>query len=85
MKKIFRFSTPLVAIAMILTTIVSSAYGKGTRGLATVTGTVRDNRGLPLAGALIQIVREGANKIVKEARTAADGSFSAKIPAEDIH
>src|SRR6185295_7057613 len=81
MKKIFRFSAPLVALAVILTTIASSAYGKGTRGLATVTGTVRDNRGMPLAGALIQIVREGANKIVKEARTATDGSFSAKIPA----
>ena len=81
MKKIFRFSTPLVAIAVILTTVCASAYGKGTRGLATVTGTVRDNRGMPLAGALIQIVREGANQIVKEARTAADGSFSAKIPA----
>jgi hypothetical protein len=81
MKKIFRFSTPLVAIVVILTTMASSGYGKGTRGLATVTGTVRDNRGVPLAGALIQIVREGANKIVKEARTAADGSFSAKIPA----
>jgi hypothetical protein len=81
MKKIFRFSTPLVALAVILTTLASSAYGKGTRGLATVTGTVRDNRGVPLAGALIQIVREGANKIVKEARTATDGSFTAKIPA----
>ncbi len=81
MKKIFRFSTPLVAIAVILTTVCSSAYGKGTRGLATVTGTVRDNRGMPLAGALIQMIREGANKIVKETRTSADGSFSAKIPA----
>ena len=81
MKKIFRFSTPLVALAVILTTVASSAYGKGTRGLATVTGTVRDNRGVPLAGALIQIVREGANKIVKEARTATDGTFSARIPA----
>ena len=81
MKKIFRFSTPLVALAVILTTICASAYGKGTRGLATVTGTVRDNRGLPLAGALIQMIREGANKIVKETRTSADGSFSAKIPA----
>jgi hypothetical protein len=81
MKKIFRFSMPLVALAVILTTVASSAYGKGTRGLATVTGTVRDNRGVPLAGALIQIVREGANKIVKEARTATDGTFSARIPA----
>ncbi|HEV8587972.1 MAG TPA: carboxypeptidase-like regulatory domain-containing protein [Pyrinomonadaceae bacterium] len=81
MRKIFRFSTPLVAIALILTTLGSLSYGKGTRGLATITGTVRDNRGLPLAGALIQMIREGANKIVKETRTAADGSFSARIPA----
>lgn len=81
MRKIFRFSVPLVAIAVMVTTIGSSAYGKGPRGLATVTGTVRDHRGMPLAGALIQMIREGANKIVKETRTAADGTFSAKIPA----
>ncbi|HEV2904870.1 MAG TPA: carboxypeptidase-like regulatory domain-containing protein, partial [Pyrinomonadaceae bacterium] len=81
MRKAFKFSAPLVAIAVMLMTIASSAYGKGPRGLATVSGTVRDNRGLPLSGVLIQIIREGAKKVVKEARTAADGSFSAKIPA----
>jgi hypothetical protein len=81
MKKIFRFSAPLVAIAVMTGTIATSAYGKGARGLATITGTVHDNRGTPLPGALIQLIREGANKIVKETRTAADGSFSAKIPA----
>ncbi|HKP36894.1 MAG TPA: carboxypeptidase-like regulatory domain-containing protein [Pyrinomonadaceae bacterium] len=81
MKKIFRFSAPLVALAVIVTTFAASAYGKGTRGLATITGTVRDNRGMPLAGALIQLIREGANKAVRETRTSADGSFSAKIPA----
>ena len=81
MRKAFKFSAPLVAIAVMLMTNASSAYGKGPRGLATVSGTVRDHRGLPLSGALIQIIREGAKKVVKEARTAADGSFSAKIPA----
>jgi hypothetical protein len=81
MRKAFKFSAPLVAIAVMLMTIASSAYGKGPRGLATVSGTVRDHRGLPLSGALIQIIREGAKKVVTEARTAADGSFSAKIPA----
>lgn len=81
MRKAFRFSAPLVAIAVMVTTFAASAYGKGPRGLATVTGTVRDHRGMPLAGALIQMIREGANKIVKETRTAADGSFTAKIPA----
>lgn len=81
MRKLFRFSAPLVALAIMATTLVASAYGKGTRGLATITGTVRDNRGMPLAGALIQLIREGANKVVKETRSAADGSFSTKIPA----
>lgn len=81
MRKAFKFSAPLVAIAVMLMTTASFAYGKGPRGLATVSGTVRDHRGLPLSGALIQIIREGAKKVVTEARTAADGSFSAKIPA----
>ena len=54
--------------------------GKGSRGLATITGTVRDNKGAPLAGALVELIREGAKQIVKT-YTAADGSFTAKIPA----
>jgi hypothetical protein len=81
MKKIFRFSTPLVAAVMMLATIGSATYGKGARGLATITGTVRDQRGMPLAGAIIQLIKEGANTVVKEARTGADGNFSTKIPA----
>src|SRR5260370_28639143 len=80
MKKIFRFSTALIVLAMLLTS-VTPGFGKGSRGLATITGTVRDNRGLPLAGAVIQLIREGANQIVKQAYTAADGSFSTRIPA----
>jgi len=54
--------------------------GKGSRGLATVTGTVRDNKGAPLAGALVELIREGAKQIIKT-YTAADGSFTARIPA----
>ena len=80
MKTIFRFSTPLVVLAIMLS-ITASASGKGVRGLATITGTVRDNKGIPLAGAVIQLIREGANHLVKETYTAADGSFSARIPA----
>lgn len=80
MKTIFRFSTPLVALAVVLS-MTAATPGKGVRGLATITGTVRDNKGLPLAGALIQLIREGANQLVRQTRTAADGSFSARIPA----
>jgi hypothetical protein len=80
MRTIFRFTAPLVALA-VLVGMTATVQGKGTRGLATITGTVRDNKGMPLAGAVIQLIREGANQIVRQTRTAADGSFSAKIPA----
>jgi len=80
MKTVIRFSTPLVVLAIVLS-MTASTQGKGVRGLATITGTVRDNKGLPLAGAVIQLIREGANQLVKQTLTAADGSFSARIPA----
>src|SRR5712672_272743 len=80
MKTIFRFSTLLVALAVVLS-MTAATQGKGVRGLATITGTVRDNKGVPLAGAVIQLIREGANQLVRQTRTAADGSFSARIPA----
>src|SRR6266446_2891906 len=81
MKNIFRFSTPLVALALIVAMSATSTPAKGTRGLATITGTVRDNRGLPLGGAVIQLLRDGANQLVKQTYTAANGSFALKIPA----
>ena len=80
MKTIFKFSAPLVTLAVMLS-MTAPAQGKGVRGLATITGTVRDSKGMPLAGAVIQLIREGANQLVKQTYSAADGSFSAKIPA----
>jgi hypothetical protein len=80
MKTIFRFSTPLMVLAVVLS-MTAAAQGKGAHGLATITGTVRDNKGMPLAGAVIQLIREGANQFVKQTRSAGDGSFSARIPA----
>jgi hypothetical protein len=47
--------------------------------MGTIAGTVRDNKGNPLAGALISLLREGAQEIVKQTRSAADGSFTTKI------
>jgi Carboxypeptidase regulatory-like domain len=81
MKKLFRFTWPVIALAFSLATNATPATAKTPRGLATITGTVRDNKGLPLAGAVIQLIRESANQIAKETRTAADGSFSLRIPA----
>ncbi len=80
MRLAFRFSVALVIVSLLGMMTAPQTQGKGARGLATITGTVRDNKGAPLAGAVIQLIREGA-KIIRETRSAADGSFSAKIPA----
>ena len=80
MRLAFRFGVALVAVSLFWTVTAPLGFGKGARGLATITGTVRDNRGVPLAGAVIQLIREGA-KITKQTRSAADGSFIARIPA----
>src|SRR4051794_744735 len=73
----------LCALAIVVAAVsaVSATPPRGNRGLATVTGTVRDNKGMPLAGALVQLIRAGAKQVIKQTYTAADGSFSAKIPA----
>ncbi|GAC1446857.1 MAG: hypothetical protein NVSMB56_09590 [Pyrinomonadaceae bacterium] len=47
--------------------------------LATVTGTVRDANGNPLAGAIISLLRDGAERVIKEARSATDGSFTTRV------
>ena len=80
MRALFKFSSPLVVVAFVLA-LCAPTMAKIPRGLATISGTVRDNKGAPLAGALIELIREGANQIVKQTRSAADGSFSARIPA----
>lgn len=81
MRTFFKYCVLAMVIAVALAANALPAMGKGTRGLATITGTVRDNKGAPLAGALVQLIREGAKQIVRQTYTAADGSFSARIPA----
>jgi hypothetical protein len=51
----------------------------GSRSLGTVTGTVVDNKGNPVAGAVVSLLRDGAKEIAKQTRTATDGSFSARV------
>jgi len=55
------------------------AASGGSRSLGTVTGTVKDNKGNPVAGAIVSLLRDGAKEIAKQTRTATDGSFSAKV------
>jgi hypothetical protein len=47
--------------------------------LATVSGAVVDNKGNPLAGALISLVKEGASRVVKETRSDSKGNFTTRV------
>jgi len=76
MRRAFGFSLSLIALVSFIT---SDALAAGSRkSLATISGTVRDHRGNPLAGALVSLVQEGF-KTVKEARTDKQGNFITKV------
>jgi hypothetical protein len=57
----------------------AAATGERRTSLGTISGAVLDSRGKPVAGALVKILRDGLNEVVKETRSAADGSFSARV------
>jgi hypothetical protein len=59
--------------------LITEATAGGGRRLGIVSGSVRDHKGKPLAGALVQLLRDGANHVTKQTRTAADGTFTARI------
>ncbi|HET9712040.1 MAG TPA: carboxypeptidase-like regulatory domain-containing protein [Pyrinomonadaceae bacterium] len=76
MRRAFGFSLSLIALVSLLSGDALAASSN--KSLATITGSVRDNRGNPLAGALVSLIRDGV-KTVKEARTDKEGNFIAKI------
>jgi carboxypeptidase family protein len=65
-------------IALVSVMVTMAQANPPSKSLATITGTVRDHKGNPLAGALVSLLREGA-KHVKEARTDEKGNFVAKV------
>src|SRR5687767_7560778 len=75
MRRAFGYGLSLLAL---MSFISNDALAGSNKSLATITGTVKDNRGNPLAGAVVSLVREGV-KTVKEARTDREGNFTAKV------
>lgn len=68
----------LFTIAFVLFGIDASAQSQK-YAYGVVKGSVIDQNGKPLAGAVIKLVREGANEAAKEVLSAANGSFIAKV------
>ena len=77
MRKALRVSLALLALAVICEASASQVFASGR--VATVSGSVRDSKGNPIAGALISLLKEGADEIIKQVKSAADGSFIARI------
>jgi hypothetical protein len=68
----------LVSFTVSLAQAASPSKSSG-KSLGTITGTVTDHKGNPLAGAVVSLLREGAKRAVKEARTDEKGNFIAKV------
>jgi len=78
MRKTLRVGLTLVVLAILCEAGAAPRVLAGGRP-ATVTGSVRDNKGNPIAGALVSLIKEGSDEIIKQVRSLADGSFLARI------
>ena len=77
MKRRVGLALSLLALSgLFFLNVPAARAGKGS--LATITGSVKDEKGNPLAGAIVSLLKDGANVVIKETKTSNDGRFSAK-------
>lgn len=69
---VFAFSA---AVPEVKAEVIIEQSGK----LGTIKGIVRDNSGNPISDALVAVFYVGTSKILKQVRSATDGSFLAKV------
>lgn len=78
MRRVLGFSLSLLALISMSAGVIEA--GSSSKTLATISGVVTDNKGNPLAGALVSLMREGAVKqTVKHTLTDRQGKFIAKV------
>ena len=78
-RKIVGLLLTLFTAAACLQGLQSPATAAGKTNLATITGAVVDNKGNPVSGAIISLLRGGANRVIKQTYSDAAGRFSARI------
>ena len=79
--KVFRrrvLGLSLVALFFAIYAQPASVHASG-GSLATISGAVVDNKGNPLAGALISLIKDGTSKVVKQTRSDINGRFATRI------
>ena len=78
MRRVVGLSLSLLALISLSAGPIQA--GSSSKTLATISGIVTDNKGNPLAGALVSLMREGAIKqSVKHTLTDRQGKFIAKV------
>lgn len=78
-----------IAIRFLIGVLVTASFGavsasaaagaKAGGNLGVIKGVVRDDSGSPIADATVAIFKAGTTKVLKQVRSAADGSFIARI------
>src|SRR6476659_6061391 len=79
MRRASTLSLSWLAVVSLVIGMTGTTHAARGKSLGTITGIVTDNRGNPLAGALVSLLREGAKQVAKEARTDEKGNFIAKV------
>ena len=77
MRRALSLALSWIALVSLMASLAQAA--PSSKSLGTVTGTVRDDKGNPLVGAVVSLLREGVKQAVKEARTDEKGNFIAKV------
>src|ERR1043166_3407655 len=78
MRRVVGLSLSLLAVISLSAAPIEA--GSSSKTLATISGIVTDNKGNPLAEALVSLTREGAVKpLVKHTLTDRQGKFVAKV------
>ncbi|HLA09487.1 MAG TPA: TonB-dependent receptor [Pyrinomonadaceae bacterium] len=75
MKRLFSACFSVV----VLCSFANVAASPAKKTLATIAGSVNDSNGSPVAGALVSLLKEGADEVVKQIKTDAGGRFSTKV------
>ncbi len=78
MRKTLRVGMALAALAVVVCGAGAPQVFAAGR-VATVSGSVLDSKGKPIAGAVVSVIKGGADEVIKQVKSAADGSFIAKI------
>ena len=85
-----KFNWRICPVLLAALSVVAAGGGTRARGaeppggarrgsLGTISGAVLDRAGNPVAGALVKILRDGFNEVVKETKSGADGTFAARV------